>query len=865
MFSTTWAAGSCYMPTLEVLTEPLTTTSPVNHDSTAGHTPPRKRRTGSSTTETVKTMSSTSSNGANAATLNWLGQQPVWSASNNPSDRSLRGRNRSGSSSGTSHGLDNVDTEDIYRQLEMLDQDFEASFPLEESFEIEQVEGADPVVFASTGCCDVVQNTSTKATAEHHLVTPQGVLRDVAVSANSHPHNSHLEAVEAAYLMSHRNSSFEGLKFTGSSRDTETVWSREQSRPSSVMQYSVTSQESEMMWLDADTGLPGVSFPPLSPKTRETGTVEVAYQSAGGHNTNNKEKVDIMEHIRVSVVTPPPLPAPSSVSMTRSSNSMYLSPETVATAATSKHGVRVEDTSVKAVAAPDVPSDEEEFKAFDDWIKHRHSKSWTDEGPAEKNEVVKVMDSATTNTSTTTLSTMATPSPGSRNRDISPAMKSAGKKSPEEDLKPKQLLNFFGLGARGNPRSPSREGDPPGDTRSSSPSRGQCPLNDQGLHTQTCVVGNDVQLKIVKSTSTDDNDVFSPELSLPVLEEDEGKQETSPVSSPPRESRKLPTRTLMSAQQQLNLGMTQLSSNEVGAAIQSLSAAAHGFALLHKPIAQAKSLNMLGIAAARSGQWDMALPSLYGAFETRRKFLGQWHVDTVDSLNNLGNVYWRMGNAEGARRCYWMVFWVRRAVFGVIHPSVAVSAHDVANSLRLSGRYTKAQTFYRASMEIYEKLGISRSNPAIGNLLKDIKHLQEAQKKRNIVDSLETVQSAMSEHVVGPPAPRRVTSVGSVSTALTTPMTAPPPPPPKQEQQHSVAPGPRKAPSRPPVKKSNAFFGGNSRRMAKRSVIAANRNRMAPNGGTVSVSTSSSSYRMAPSTRAQSLKSRAVSNMASEF
>lgn len=175
----------------------------------------------------------------------------------------------------------------------------------------------------------------------------------------------------------------------------------------------------------------------------------------------------------------------------------------------------------------------------------------------------------------------------------------------------------------------------------------------------------------------------------------------------------------------LEAGMKNIESGKHEIAIQSFGNAASIFRRSpKKAVALARTLNLLGTAYTRACQWDEALPCLHESLLLRYKHLGKWHVDTVDTMNNIGNVYMRSGSFKYARRCYWQVFWARQAIFGTQHPSVAVSAHDLANAFQAAERYGKAHKFYGIAMQVYEELSVPKSNPAIRCLLRDIEMLR---------------------------------------------------------------------------------------------------------------------------------------------
>jgi len=160
----------------------------------------------------------------------------------------------------------------------------------------------------------------------------------------------------------------------------------------------------------------------------------------------------------------------------------------------------------------------------------------------------------------------------------------------------------------------------------------------------------------------------------------------------------------------------------------SFQAAYRIFRDLHRPLGIAVAMERMGMAIMASSPDDMdslqrAYTVLLEAFRIRQSHLGSWHPDTVDCMNWIGKVHMLCNNLQEARRCYWQVFWVRRAIFGSDHPSCAVAAHDLANLYFKLGRIQDANNFFQIALEVYEKLKLSHDNPSMARLIRDLKRL----------------------------------------------------------------------------------------------------------------------------------------------
>jgi tetratricopeptide (TPR) repeat protein len=184
---------------------------------------------------------------------------------------------------------------------------------------------------------------------------------------------------------------------------------------------------------------------------------------------------------------------------------------------------------------------------------------------------------------------------------------------------------------------------------------------------------------------------------------------------------------LETADAYMELGQAELQVRDYTAAKSSFQLAYCMFRRFRKHVAVAKALDCLGVTNSRCGAayLDKALELLQEAFQIRRQELGVWHVDTVDTMNRIAKVHALAENFPEARRCYWEVFWVRKAIFGAQHPSVAVAAHDLANCFVRLGSLEDGSNFYQIAMEIFDKMGLPSGNPAVSKLLRDMKQLEQ--------------------------------------------------------------------------------------------------------------------------------------------
>lgn len=179
------------------------------------------------------------------------------------------------------------------------------------------------------------------------------------------------------------------------------------------------------------------------------------------------------------------------------------------------------------------------------------------------------------------------------------------------------------------------------------------------------------------------------------------------------------------------LGQTEHLLKRYTNAIHSLLQAASIFRRFSKQVALANVLDNVGVVYCEAQRRGAAEPlkNLYAtpffskcvveALEIRRKELGPWHVDTVDTLQHLGNLCLTVGHPEKATSHFLEVVNLRKAIFGPYHPSIAVTAHFLGISYMQSHDTMAADVWFEYSLNIYDELGIPEDNPAVAKLLRD--------------------------------------------------------------------------------------------------------------------------------------------------
>jgi tetratricopeptide (TPR) repeat protein/predicted Ser/Thr protein kinase len=126
--------------------------------------------------------------------------------------------------------------------------------------------------------------------------------------------------------------------------------------------------------------------------------------------------------------------------------------------------------------------------------------------------------------------------------------------------------------------------------------------------------------------------------------------------------------------------------------------------LKDEPLVQARLMNTMGRVYDSLGLYDQALPLLESALATRRKLLGERHLDVAESLQDLGDVRWRKGEYDSARALLEEALRLREQLLGPDALLVADSLHNLGNLLWSQGVYDEAQKALERALAIREKL-----------------------------------------------------------------------------------------------------------------------------------------------------------------
>ncbi|KOO35380.1 tpr repeat-containing protein, partial [Chrysochromulina tobinii] len=143
--------------------------------------------------------------------------------------------------------------------------------------------------------------------------------------------------------------------------------------------------------------------------------------------------------------------------------------------------------------------------------------------------------------------------------------------------------------------------------------------------------------------------------------------------------------------------------------------------------------NRLGSLLKDQGKLDEAEPLFREALEVQRATLGDWHPDTLASINNLGNLLKVQGKHDEAEPLLRQALEVQRATLGDRHPDTLGSIHNLGLLLKDQGKLDEAEPLVREALEAMRAtLGDRHPHTLatinnLGNLLQDQGKLDKAE------------------------------------------------------------------------------------------------------------------------------------------
>jgi serine/threonine-protein kinase len=123
-----------------------------------------------------------------------------------------------------------------------------------------------------------------------------------------------------------------------------------------------------------------------------------------------------------------------------------------------------------------------------------------------------------------------------------------------------------------------------------------------------------------------------------------------------------------------------------------------------EPLVQAHLMDTMGVVYRKLALYGASRELLAAALDTRRTLLGEEHLDTATSMNDLAEALRESGDLKGAEPLYRRALEVRRKLQGNESPEIADSLNNLALLLQQQGRPEEADPMYREALAIRKRL-----------------------------------------------------------------------------------------------------------------------------------------------------------------
>ncbi|KAK9384161.1 hypothetical protein V1515DRAFT_589424, partial [Lipomyces mesembrius] len=162
------------------------------------------------------------------------------------------------------------------------------------------------------------------------------------------------------------------------------------------------------------------------------------------------------------------------------------------------------------------------------------------------------------------------------------------------------------------------------------------------------------------------------------------------------------------------------------------------------------------------GRWKEAETLLVQVMEFRKTVLGEEHPDTLESMNDLAELFNSQGKYEAAEPLYKDTLRLRKKVLGEEHPDTLTSMNDLASLFQGQGKYETAEPLYKETLRLRKKvLGEEHPNTLIS--MNSLPALFHSQGKYEAAEPLYKETLRLSKKVLGEEHPDTLESMNGLA------------------------------------------------------------------------------------------------------
>ena len=129
--------------------------------------------------------------------------------------------------------------------------------------------------------------------------------------------------------------------------------------------------------------------------------------------------------------------------------------------------------------------------------------------------------------------------------------------------------------------------------------------------------------------------------------------------------------------------------------------------------------NLAGLIVEARGDYALAASYIREALDLRRRRLGNEHEEVAESLNNLAHVLQIQGDLKTAESLLRQALAIKRKRLGEEHPAIANGLNNLAGLLTTSGDHESAEALFRETLAMRRKL-LGEKHPDVAESLNNL-------------------------------------------------------------------------------------------------------------------------------------------------
>jgi tetratricopeptide (TPR) repeat protein len=165
------------------------------------------------------------------------------------------------------------------------------------------------------------------------------------------------------------------------------------------------------------------------------------------------------------------------------------------------------------------------------------------------------------------------------------------------------------------------------------------------------------------------------------------------------------------------------------------------------------------------GKYEEAERMHRQTLELREKVLGEDHLDTLASMNNLASVLNSQGKYKEAEQMHQQTLQLNEKVLGKEHPSTLVSMNNLANVLDNQGKYEEAEQMHRQTLQLRVKV-LGKEHPDTLRSMNNLALVLDNQGKYEEAEQMHRQTLELKEKVLGKEHPSTLVSMNNLAKVL---------------------------------------------------------------------------------------------------